>query len=155
MSTDTTNPTVTPTSTTIETPASTTEISKPTFIIAFKGVKRVFLQWPDVADYDALFVALNQQFPEISLEFKDSYAIQTDDLDICGGIYVDIPRELWGNIGAQITRIRIMYKGELFIVSGLHRLEFYQIRMNMKYWAGSRKASPAKMRFLMLFMPTR
>ncbi|KAK0216437.1 hypothetical protein EDD85DRAFT_1029795 [Armillaria nabsnona] len=95
---------------TTATPTSTTDAPKSRFIIAFKGVKRVFIQWPDVADYDALFVTLNQYFPEIKLEYKDNYAIQTDDLDICGGIYVDIPRELWGNMGAQISRIRIMEK---------------------------------------------
>ncbi|PBK61360.1 hypothetical protein ARMSODRAFT_964949 [Armillaria solidipes] len=92
------------------TPTSTTDTPKSRFIIAFKGVKRVFLQWPDVADYDALFITLNQHFPDILLDYKDNYAIQTDDLDICGGIYVDIPRELWRKMGAQISHIRIMEK---------------------------------------------
>ncbi|KAK0492941.1 hypothetical protein EDD18DRAFT_1465151 [Armillaria luteobubalina] len=86
LSADTTNTTATPTSPTIETPTSTTDVPKPRFIIAFMGTKRVFLQWPDVADYDALFVTLNQQFPNINLNYKDDYSIQTNDLDICGGI---------------------------------------------------------------------
>lgn len=37
---------------TTATPTSTTDAPKSRFIIAFKGVKRVFIQWPDVADYD-------------------------------------------------------------------------------------------------------
>ncbi len=53
MSTDTTDNTATLTST-IETPTSTTESPKPRFIVAFKGVKRVFLEWQDVADYDVI-----------------------------------------------------------------------------------------------------
>ncbi|KAK0435427.1 hypothetical protein EV421DRAFT_1907108 [Armillaria borealis] len=118
---------------TTATSTSTTDAPKPKYIIAFKGVKRVFLQWPDVADYDALFITLNQHFPEIKPEYKDSYAIQTNDLDICGGIYVDIPRELWGNMGAQISRIRIMDKRESFFVVVLLGLKFYQILMNIEY----------------------
>ncbi|KAK0470989.1 hypothetical protein IW261DRAFT_1572508 [Armillaria novae-zelandiae] len=99
MSTNTTNTTAMPSSTTIGTPTSATDNAEPRFIIAFMGTRRVFLQWSDIAEYDALFVILHEQFPEITLEYKHKYAIQTNDLDICGGVYVDIPKELWGKIG--------------------------------------------------------
>ncbi|KAK0454162.1 uncharacterized protein EV420DRAFT_1749498 [Desarmillaria tabescens] len=122
-----------------ETPASTTTASatpEPRFIIVSKGAKRVFLRWPDVAEYDALFVALNRHFPEIHPQYKNSYAIQTNDLAICDGIFVDIPGELWKEMSTKISRIRIMDK------SVSRRLKFHQLLMNIAYWGGSTVACP-------------
>ncbi len=34
--------------------------------------------------------------------------IQTNELDICAGQYVDIPHELWSDVGLWIHKIRVI-----------------------------------------------
>ncbi|PBK61381.1 hypothetical protein ARMSODRAFT_1025699 [Armillaria solidipes] len=55
--------------------------------------------------YDNLRTVLRRHFPSIS---KDDMIIQTKDLDICKGEFVDIPDELWVGIGPRLRSIKIV-----------------------------------------------
>ncbi|KAK0488267.1 hypothetical protein EDD18DRAFT_593349 [Armillaria luteobubalina] len=55
--------------------------------------------------YDNLRTILRKHFPTLS---RDAMIIQTNNLDICKKEYVDIPGELWGDIGPRIRSIKIV-----------------------------------------------
>ncbi|KAK0454163.1 uncharacterized protein EV420DRAFT_1765759 [Desarmillaria tabescens] len=88
----------------------TTVTPEPRFIIAISGGKHVFLRWSDVVEYDSLITTLYRHFGNELPRDKENIVVQTNDLDICLGIFIDIPSELWGDISAQISRIRVVNK---------------------------------------------
>ncbi len=90
---------------------------------------------------EALLVTLAGHFPEGFPSYRlDDIVIQTNSLDICRGLFIDIPRELWGEIGPRISCIRYLDKHKSFLVITVrHGLKSYQALRNIRKY---RLASP-------------
>lgn len=76
------------------------------YIVATDGNTRVFVSRSEVSQY-ADFVGITRQhfFPG-----SDSLAlvVQTNELDICAGHYVDIPPSLWQEMSEFVSNIRVV-----------------------------------------------
>ncbi|KAK0219247.1 hypothetical protein IW262DRAFT_1087131 [Armillaria fumosa] len=65
----------------------------------------VFVRRSDATRYQDLVTLLVALFPGVSLH---SVVVQTNELDICAGRYVDIPPDLWPEISPEIQNIKVI-----------------------------------------------
>ncbi|KAK0470992.1 hypothetical protein IW261DRAFT_1513954 [Armillaria novae-zelandiae] len=75
------------------------------YIVATDDKTSVLIRRHEVADYYSLLPILHRHFRSISME---SMVIQTNELNICVGRYVDIPHEVWADVGRWIDNIRVI-----------------------------------------------
>ncbi|KAK0216452.1 hypothetical protein EDD85DRAFT_870520 [Armillaria nabsnona] len=78
--------------------------SRTDIVATYRGAT-VSIRRGEATYYDNLRTVLHRHFPSIS---KDDMIIQTKDLDICKGEYIDIPDELWVGIGPRLRSIKIV-----------------------------------------------
>ncbi len=83
---------------------------------------------------EALLVTLARYIPvEVTRNRLDDIVIQTNSLDICRGLLIDIPRELWGEIGPRISCIRFLDKCKsLLVITVPLGLKSYQTLWNIR-----------------------
>ncbi|KAK0454188.1 uncharacterized protein EV420DRAFT_604625 [Desarmillaria tabescens] len=62
------------------------------YIVATDDTNRVLVSRHGAGDYNNILRILQKRFPRIP---KESMVIQTNEMDICAGEYVDIPDDLW------------------------------------------------------------
>ncbi|KAK0492933.1 hypothetical protein EDD18DRAFT_1465145 [Armillaria luteobubalina] len=74
------------------------------YIVATDDKITVLIRRNDVANYYNLLSILHRHFPSID---KESIVVQTNELDICGR-YVDIPHEVWPDVGHSIHSVRVI-----------------------------------------------
>ncbi|KAK0471008.1 hypothetical protein IW261DRAFT_1514037 [Armillaria novae-zelandiae] len=86
-------------------PSSTAAEQSQTYVDATHRGDTVSIRREKVIHYDNLRTVLHKHFPSLS---KDAMIVQTKDFDICNGKYVDIPEELWRDIGRRIHHIKIV-----------------------------------------------
>ncbi|KAK0200643.1 hypothetical protein DFS33DRAFT_172247 [Desarmillaria ectypa] len=65
----------------------------------------VLVHRQDAASYDNLLSILQKQFPGIP---KESMIIQTKELDVCAGRYVNIPDDLWPAVSCRVDNIKVI-----------------------------------------------
>ncbi|KAK0454196.1 uncharacterized protein EV420DRAFT_1555665 [Desarmillaria tabescens] len=88
------------------------------YILATYERATVFVNRDDATYYDNLRTALHTLFKSLS---KDSMIIQTNELDVCDGEYVDIPDELWVGIGPRVCNINVISRPPTTYLSyGVH-----------------------------------
>ncbi|KAK0471013.1 hypothetical protein IW261DRAFT_1671852 [Armillaria novae-zelandiae] len=75
------------------------------YLVATNDSTSVFVRRSDAVEYQDLVALLVALFPSVSLY---SVVIQTNELDICAGRYVDIPPDLWQEISPEIQNIRVI-----------------------------------------------
>lgn len=71
---------------------------------------RVLLCRQDVGQYDNLLSVLQKHFPSMT---KDSMIIQTDELEVCAGEYVDVSDGLWPETSLWVHSIRVISRPEI------------------------------------------
>ncbi len=71
-------------------------------------------------------------FPSMN---SQSVVVQTNELDICAGRYVDIPQDLWPEISPQIHNIRVVPRTFLLSLS-------ITIDTKLKYFQAQFKSQP-------------
>ncbi|KAK0454180.1 uncharacterized protein EV420DRAFT_1481620 [Desarmillaria tabescens] len=74
------------------------------FIVITKDEKSVFALRANVSKYKALINTIISHFPGTP---RDGITIQTNDLAICAGRYVNIPQNLWSAIIGKIDNINV------------------------------------------------
>ncbi|KAK0471000.1 hypothetical protein IW261DRAFT_1425522 [Armillaria novae-zelandiae] len=74
-------------------------------IVATDDTHRVLLSRQEVSQYDNLLSILQKHFPSMT---KDSMIIQTDELEVCAGEYVDISGGLWPEMSLWVHSIRVI-----------------------------------------------
>ncbi|KAK0492922.1 hypothetical protein EDD18DRAFT_1289840 [Armillaria luteobubalina] len=75
------------------------------YLVATNGSTSVFVRRSDAVWYQDLVTLLVGLFPSVSL---DGVVVQTNELDVCAGRYVDIPPNLWQEISPEIQNIRVI-----------------------------------------------
>ncbi|KAK0437622.1 hypothetical protein EV421DRAFT_2060249 [Armillaria borealis] len=84
------------------------------YIVATDDTNRVLLCRTDVGQYDNLLSILQKHFPSMA---KDSMIIQTNELEVCAGEYVDIADDLWPEISLWIHSIRVISRPRQILTS--------------------------------------
>ncbi|SJL14726.1 uncharacterized protein ARMOST_18193 [Armillaria ostoyae] len=74
------------------------------FIVVTNDDRNVFALRENVSQYPALITSINSYFPSTR---NKTIVIQTRDLAICAGRFVDIPPNLWSHIKDDIDNIRV------------------------------------------------
>ncbi|PBK81577.1 hypothetical protein ARMGADRAFT_1171364 [Armillaria gallica] len=74
------------------------------FIVITNDDRNVFALRANVSQYSALIACINSYFPSVRNKMT---VIQTRDLAICAGRFVDIPPNLWPHIKDDIDNIRV------------------------------------------------
>ncbi|KAK0437617.1 hypothetical protein EV421DRAFT_1738850 [Armillaria borealis] len=77
-----------------------------TFIVDTKGDKSVLLLRKDVSEYKVLTASITGYFPDTQ---RRPIVIQTRDLSVCAGNYVDIPSGLWSTVIANIDNVHVIF----------------------------------------------
>ncbi|KAK0464052.1 hypothetical protein IW261DRAFT_1524782 [Armillaria novae-zelandiae] len=75
------------------------------YIVATDDKTSVLIRRHEVTDYYPAPHSSHRHFRSISME---SMVIQTNELNICVGRYVDIPHEVWADVGRWIHNIRVI-----------------------------------------------
>ncbi|KAK0454210.1 uncharacterized protein EV420DRAFT_1645103 [Desarmillaria tabescens] len=86
-------------------PSSQQKPMKDHYLVATDANISVFIRRSDVTHYQDLVTLLLCHFTSTSTQ---SIVIQTNELDICAGRYVDIPPDLWPEINPQIQNIKVI-----------------------------------------------
>ncbi|KAK0454194.1 uncharacterized protein EV420DRAFT_604824 [Desarmillaria tabescens] len=84
---------------------STMTTSSKLYIVATNGDANVLIRRNEATYYDNLLSILHKRFPSIA---RESMIIQTNELDICAGRYIDIPDDLWLEISPRIYNIKVI-----------------------------------------------
>ncbi|KAK0184728.1 hypothetical protein F5146DRAFT_1144832 [Armillaria mellea] len=74
------------------------------FIVVTNDDRNFFVLREDVSEYTALITSINRDFPSIRNKTR---VIQTRDLAICAGRFVDIQANLWAYIKDDIDNVRV------------------------------------------------
>ncbi|KAK0216447.1 hypothetical protein EDD85DRAFT_1029804 [Armillaria nabsnona] len=74
------------------------------FIVVTNDDRNVFALRENVSEYRALITSINTYFPSTR---NKPIVVQTRDLAICAGRFVDIPPYLWSHIKDDIDNIRV------------------------------------------------
>ncbi|KAK0438745.1 hypothetical protein EV421DRAFT_1906372 [Armillaria borealis] len=75
------------------------------YIIATYETSTVLVRRYEGSYYANLLSVLHKHFPTVPTE---SMVIQTNELTICEGRYVDIPEELWTEVSPSIRNIKVI-----------------------------------------------
>ncbi|PBK61359.1 hypothetical protein ARMSODRAFT_663810 [Armillaria solidipes] len=84
---------------------TTMSTTRSKFIVVTKDDKNVMFLRKDVSEYEALIASIKDSFPEIH---HQTIVIQTRELPVCAGRYVDIPSGLWSTVITDIDNVRVM-----------------------------------------------
>ncbi|SJL08948.1 uncharacterized protein ARMOST_12323 [Armillaria ostoyae] len=75
------------------------------YIVATYDTSTVLVRRYEGSYYANLLSILHKHFPTIPTE---SMVIQTNELTICDGRYVDVPEELWTEVCPRIRNIKVI-----------------------------------------------
>ncbi|SJL14705.1 uncharacterized protein ARMOST_18171 [Armillaria ostoyae] len=75
------------------------------YLVATDSNVSVFVRRSDVTRYTDLVASLLGFFPGMNAQ---SIVIQTNEMDVCAGRYVDIPPDLWPEISPQIRNLKVI-----------------------------------------------
>ncbi|KAF9458386.1 hypothetical protein BDZ94DRAFT_1313345 [Collybia nuda] len=74
------------------------------FAATFAG-NTLLMRRLEASYYANLLSILHKNFPSLPTE---SVVVQTDELSICDGRYIDIPEELWTEVCPRLRNIRVI-----------------------------------------------
>ncbi|SJL14708.1 uncharacterized protein ARMOST_18175 [Armillaria ostoyae] len=80
------------------------------FIVVTKDNQNVVFLRKDVSEYEALIASIKDSFPDMH---QQTIVIQTHELPICAGRYVDIPSGVWSAVITDIDNVRVMASEQL------------------------------------------